>query len=411
MTEATPRKISDAAAKVVDHVLELGRITDEPGMLTRTFLSPAMHQANELVTRWMLEAGLTVSEDDWGNIIGRLPSSNPRAKALLLGSHLDTVRNAGRYDGPLGFLLGVATAEELQRTGYSLPFHLDVIGFSDEEGVRFYSTYLGSKAIAGLITEDDMKLADQTGLILAQAVGNTGILPKPRYNKGELLGYIEAHIEQGPVLEAGGHALGVVTAIAAQSRYTCVITGRSGHAGTTPMNLRQDALAGAAEFISFVEKIGRETPGLVATVGQLKVEPNVSNVIATSAVMSLDVRHAQTSVAAATLERLMEEGRQLAKRRQLIFNAMRVQVTDSVECDRSLTATLAQAVGKTQAEVPHLTSGAGHDGVILSRIAPIAMLFVRCQKGLSHHPEEHVEPADIEAALEAMVNCIRELKW
>jgi allantoate deiminase len=410
MTEPTPRKISDAAAKVVRNVYELGKITDEPGVLTRTFLSPAMRAANDMVSRWMWEAGLSVSEDDWGNIIGRLPSRNPRAKTLLLGSHLDTVRNAGRYDGPLGFLLGLAAAEEIQRTRTELPFHLDVIGFSDEEGVRFYSTYLGSKAIAGLITADDMQLADQTGLILAQAVGNTGILPKARYGKGELLGYIEAHIEQGPVLEAGGQALGVVTAIAAQSRYTCIITGRAGHAGTTPMNLRQDALAGAAEFILLVEKLGRETPGLVATVGQVKVEPNVSNVIATSAVLSLDVRHAQTSVVAETLEHLVHEGRALGKRRRLIFNIMKVQETASVECDKALTDALARAVGKIQPEVPRLTSGAGHDGVILSRIAPIAMLFVRCAKGLSHHPDEHVEPEDIDAALEALVHCIKELK-
>lgn len=399
-----------SATTIVDRLMQLGAISDEPGVLTRTFLSPAMHSVNERVGQWMREAGLAVTCDAWGNVIGRMASPDPKAKTLLLGSHLDTVRNAGRYDGPLGVLLALGACEEIRREGISLPFHIDVVGFSDEEGVRFHSAYLGSKAIAGLITEEDLKLVDEGGTTLGQAVGKVGIDSPPRYTADDLLGYVEAHIEQGPVLETEGHALGVVTAIAAQSRYSCTLTGMAGHAGTTPMTLRQDALAGAAEFIALVEQVGQETSGLVATVGQLKVQPNVSNVIAQSATLFLDVRHAQSSVVAMAIDQLAQEGLLLAERRRLTFVMEKVQSSDSVACDASLSDALGQAVKSCQPHVPYLISGAGHDGVILSRIAPIAMLFVRCRNGLSHHPDEYVEPGDIAVALKALVTFIRELQ-
>jgi allantoate deiminase len=368
-----------------------------------------MQLANEKVGQGMVEAGLEATVDDWGNVIGRLASPNPGAKTLLLGSHLDTVRNAGRYDGQLGVLLALAACEELQRTGSARPFHIDVAGFSDEEGVRFHSAYLGSKAMAGLITAEDLKLRDADGITLARAVGRGGVLPSARYAGGTLLGYVEAHIEQGPVLEAEGCALGVVTAIAAQSRCSCTFTGLAGHAGTTPMNLRQDALAGAAEFITMVEKLGRETPGLVATVGHLAVQPNVSNVIAQTAVLSIDIRHEKYAVVSSTLTRLVEQANLMAAARRLRFSIAEVQASNAVQCDPSLTAALSRAVEKDQPLVPRLVSGAGHDGVILSRLAPIAMLFVRCRGGLSHHPDEYVEPDDISLALRALTTFIQEL--
>ncbi len=399
----------DRAGTVVDRLGRLGEISDEPGVLTRTFLSDAMAIANAQVEAWMRDAGLEVDIDRWGNLIGRLRSPQPSARTLLLGSHLDTVRNAGRYDGPLGVLLALAACEELRRDDVILPFHLDVIGFSDEEGVRFHSAYLGSKAIAGLITAEDIHLRDEGGAPLGEVVGGSEGLPHARYAPGELLGYVEAHIEQGPVLEAAGLALGVVTAIAAQSRYTAIFTGLAGHAGTTPMNLRRDALTGASEFISLVERIAGETEGLVATVGQIKVEPNISNVIAQKVSLSLDVRHAQSSSVAAVVGRLGQEATLLADRRRLSFSLVKIQSSEAVDCDPSLTTRLAQAVEKQQERAPHLLSGAGHDGVILSRLAPIAMLFVRCRAGLSHHPDEHVEPEDISLALRALVTFIREL--
>jgi allantoate deiminase len=401
--------VSDATSTLVERLVQLGQITDEPGSLTRTFLSPAMFEANQLVQRWMEQAGLVTDIDPWGNLIGRLESKNPEAKVLLLGSHLDTVRNAGRYDGPLGVLLGLAACEEMQRAGPSLPFHVDVLAFSDEEGVRYHSTYLGSKAIAGLITKEDLKLTDEAGVTLGEAVGSDGALPAPRYATENLLGYVEVHIEQGPVLEAGGRALGVVSAIAAQSRCTCQFVGMPGHAGTTPMGLRQDALAGAAEFITLVETVGRETPGLVATVGNLRVQPNVSNVIAQSAVLSIDIRHEQYAVVSSSLIRFVEQGNRMAAARGLRFSIAEVQANQAVACDPSLTTALSAAVEKDQPLVPRLISGAGHDAVILSQLTRMAMLFVRCRAGLSHHPDEYVEPTDIELALRALNTFIREL--
>jgi allantoate deiminase len=401
--------MSESAAQIVERLERLGQITDEPGVLTRTFLSPAMREANAQVESWMRAAGMEVAIDGWGNIIGRLPSAAAAAKTLLLGSHLDTVRNAGRYDGPLGVLLALGVCEEIRRAKITLPFHLDVAGFSDEEGVRFHSTYLGSKALAGLMTKDDLQRTDSAGTTLAEAVGNPRELPAARYAPGELLGYVEAHIEQGPVLEAEGHALGVVTAIAAQSRCACTFTGRAGHAGTTPMTLRRDALAGTAEFITLVEKTARETTGLVATVGEIRARPNVSNVIVEETDLSLDIRHADSSVVAFAVNHLEREALALAERRRLAFRLRKVQAGDAVVCDPALTAKLARAVKEHQSQVPHLPSGAGHDGVILSRLAPIAMLFVRCREGLSHHPDEHVEPDDIKLALGALVTFIKDL--
>jgi len=395
-------------AQLVDRLMHLGEITDEPGALTRSFLSPAMHLVNETVGQWMREAGLDVTIDDWGNIIGHFASSNPEAKTLLLGSHLDTVRNAGRYDGPLGVLLALAACEELRRTGSWLPFHVDVIGFSDEEGLRFHSAYLGSKAIAGLISKEDLKLTDAAGVTVAGAVGQGDTLPAPRYAAEELLAYVEAHIEQGPVLETEGYALGVVSAIAAQSRCTCTFTGQAGHAGTTPMTMRQDALAAAAEFITLVEKVGRETAGLVATVGHVEVQPNASNVIAQSVVLSIDLRHEEYSVVASALVLLVQQGTLLAKPRRIGFAIAEVQSHNAVRCSPFVTAVLSRAAAQSQVDVPQLVSGAGHDAVILSRLAPVAMLFVRCRGGLSHHPDEYVEPEDIGLALQALITFIRE---
>jgi allantoate deiminase len=305
-------------------------------------------------------------------------------------------------------LLAITACGQLARTQTSLPFHVDVLGFSDEEGFRFHSTYLGSKALAGLISEPELNLTDVNGVTLAQAVGGPD-LPTARYRSDELLGYVEAHIEQGPVLESKDLALGVVSAIAAQGRYSCTFTGLAGHAGTTPMTLRQDALAGAAEFITLVEKVGRETDGLVATVGQIKAEPNVSNVIAQHVSLTLDVRQAQAAVVAAALERIATEGGKLSEQRRLQFSLVQVQSSGAVDCDPSLTERLAKAVEKIQSSAPLLISGAGHDGVILSRLTPIAMLFIRCRHGLSHHPDEYVEPEDIAYALEALTTFIQEL--
>jgi allantoate deiminase len=388
---------------------ELALVTDEPGVLTRTFLSPAMARANALVGGWFAEAGGKVEEDGWGNLIGHWPGATKDAATLLLGSHLDSVRNAGRFDGPMGVLVALAALQLLAQRGVKLPIAVDVLGFSDEEGTRFHSAYLGSKALAGVITEAELSLRDGEGISVAEAVAayqgvKTVMPPAARYPGEGLLGYVEVHLEQGPVLEQKGLALGVVDHIAAQTRLIYEIGGKAGHAGTTPMNLRRDALAGAAELVLAIERLGLAEKGLVATVGQFQIGPGVSNVIPDKVKFSVDIRHPDVAVVEKTCAALKEQAVAVAQRRQLAEASHVVQSTAGVACSPDLTGRLATAVARRQPEVPHLVSGAGHDGIVLSRLTPMAMLFVRCRDGLSHHPDELVAVADIAASIAALAD-------
>ena len=399
----------DQEAKLLARQLaQLGRVTDEPGKLTRTFLSLAMKRANALVGGWMKEVGLKVRVDTVGNLIGRYESANPKAKTLLLGSHLDTVRDAGRFDGPLGVLLPIVTLAELRRQGVTLPFHVEVLGFSEEEGVRFASAYLGSEGYTGRLKAGTLQLRDVDGVSVGEALkkfnGGKFSLPKPAHRQSNLLGYIEVHIEQGPVLEARKLAVGVVSAIAGQSRFKLTWTGKAGHAGTTPMALRRDALAGAAEFMVGVEAIARRTPGLVATVGALTVSPGAANVIPGEVLHTLDVRHAKDAVRRAALRQIGRLSNQVANRRGLVRRWQRTQNNGAVTCSPSLTAQLARSVAAVQGKSLSLVSGAGHDGVVVSALTPVAMLFVRCRAGLSHHPDEYAAPKDLAVALAVMAD-------
>ncbi|HEY5228271.1 MAG TPA: Zn-dependent hydrolase, partial [Opitutaceae bacterium] len=287
--------LAKTARSLDGRIDELARISDERGMTTRTFLSPAMGRANALVGRWMKTAGLAVSQDTVGNLVGRVEGPMKTSRTLLLGSHLDTVRDAGSYDGVLGVLLPLSALEVLRERGVSLPFAVEVLGFSEEEGVRFSSAYLGSKGFTGRLRKSDLRLRDAKGVSVEQALidhnGGRFAPPAAAHVRKELIGYVEAHIEQGPVLEAGGMAAGVVSAIAGQTRAKIIFTGKAGHAGTTPMGLRSDALAGAAAFILGVEAHARTRPPLVATVGRATAHPGAANVIAGSAELTLDVRH------------------------------------------------------------------------------------------------------------------------
>jgi allantoate deiminase len=367
---------------------ELGRVSEDKGFLTRTFASPAMREANALVGSWMREAGLTVREDAAFNLIGRRVSKRRGAKTVMIGSHLDTVRNAGKYDGPLGVLLGVAVAARLRDV--ALPFHLAVVGFSDEEGVRYQTTYLGSRAMLGLLTKKDLQIIEEKGI------------EKARRPHGEFLAYLEAHIEQGPSLEEQNKPLGVVTAIAGQTRISADLTGRAGHAGTTPMNLRRDALCGAAELILAAEKTG-----VIATVGQCEVTPGASNVIPGLVSLTLDVRDADDVRRKAACAKLKRDALRITKRRGLRLHDWHiVQETPSVRMDPAMTQILRRAAGRV---VPALPSGAGHDAAVIARACPVAMLFVRCKGGVSHHPEESVETSDVAAALDALTLAVLEL--
>jgi allantoate deiminase len=392
---------------------ELARISDERGVTTRTFLSPAMGRANALVGRWMRAGGLTAAEDGVGNLIGRVEGPAKDSRTLLLGSHLDTVRDAGRFDGILGVLLPLAALEVLRADGVALPFAVEILGFSEEEGVRFSSAYLGSKGYTGRLKRSDLGLRDAKGISVEQALANHNgrkwAPSAPAHARRELIGYVEAHIEQGPVLEARGCAVGVVSAIAGQTRAKIVFTGKAGHAGTTPMALRADALAGAAAFIVAVETYARTRTPLVATVGRIAAYPGAANVIAGSAELTLDVRHPVDAKRKAAYKALGAAGRKIAKARGLSFTAQVMQDNGAVPCSGELTAVLTGSVRKVQGKSVSLASGAGHDAVILSALTPVAMLFVRCRDGLSHHPDEHVEPADLGVALAVMVDFLKRM--
>ena len=375
----------------------LGKISEEPGKLTRTFASPAMRRANKLVGSWMCAAGLQVREDAAFNLLGRWESKKRGAKTFLLGSHLDTVRDAGKYDGPLGVLTALAAVQSLRERGANLPFNLEVVGFSDEEGVRYHTTYLGSRALAGTLTAADLAHIAEKQII------------KARRNKKEFLGYAEVHIEQGPVLEKNNLPLGVVTAIAGQSRLQVEFHGIAGHAGTVPMKNRRDALAGAAEFILAVESTASARAETVATVGKLTVAHGASNVIPGHVMLTLDVRDQINSRRRAAVNSLRTKAKAIAKRRGLKLTWTSVQQAAAVPCDETLTQIFSKCVAQRGLKVLKLPSGAGHDAAALSAICPVAMLFVRCQGGISHNPAESVKTADVASAIGVLADFIQTL--
>ena len=375
-----------AARQVMRRCDELGKVSEDKGCLTRTFASPAMKRANKLVSSWMRAAGMSVREDAAFNLIGRLPSKKRGAKTLVIGSHLDTVRNAGKYDGPLGVLLGIAVAQSLR--GKKLPFHLEVVGFSDEEGVKYQTTYLGSRAMCGLLSAKDLARIREKGLERAKRA------------KSELLAYLEAHIEQGPVLEHVRRPVGVVSAIAGQTRIRAAFIGRAAHAGTTPMKMRKDALAGAAEVILAAEKIG-----VIATVGQCEVAGAASNVVPGKVSFTLDVRDEQDKKRRAAVAKLRALAGKVGKRRGLKLAWEVVQATPTAAMDKKLTAVLRKAAGRS----PILPSGAGHDAAVMSKICPAAMLFIRCKDGISHHPDESVNERNVAVAVDVLTRAVLEL--
>jgi allantoate deiminase len=398
----------DSAALALDKLIrELGRVSDEKARLTRTFLSGAMGRANRLVGGWMREAGLAVRVDALGNLIGRIEARRPGAKTLVIGSHLDTVRDAGRYDGALGVLLPIVALGRLRRKDVRLPYTLEVVGFSEEEGVRFPGSYFGSKGYAGRLRAADLRLRDDRGVSVGECLrewnGRHGRraweAPERAHSARELLGYLEVHIEQGPVLEDRGLSCCVVSAIAGQTRARIEFLGGAGHAGTTPMALRRDALAGAAEFVLAAESLARRRAPLVATVGRLAVMPGATNVIAGAAELSLDVRHPRDRSRLDALRILRTAAERIARRRRLAVSFRVAQDNPSVACSAGLTALLAQSVRAKLGRSLRIPSGAGHDAVVLSSLTPVAMLFVRCRAGVSHHPEERVEIGDLAAAL------------
>ena len=387
----------DAADNLIARCRALSECTEEPGCIKRTFLCAPMRDVHQRVSEWMAAAGMSVAVDAAGNIRGLRRGSGKR---FYVGSHLDTVPRAGAFDGVLGVVLAIALVESLGAR--HLPFDLEVIGFSEEEGVRFGAPFIGSRALAGAVDEELLSRCDARGVSVRDAIRDFGLDPARIADARAVpgaLGYLELHIEQGPVLESMQAPLGLVEAIAGQSRLDVVFTGTANHAGTTPMHLRRDALAGAAEWIGAVEREARAIPGLVATVGCVEVSPGAGNVIPGTCRMSLDVRHADDTIRRDAVSRLLACAGAIATRRGLSMSSEQRLDQPAVAMDAGLTAMLERAAVRSGYPVHRLISGAGHDAMILASQMPTAMLFVRSPGGISHHPDESVLPEDVTAAL------------
>ena len=427
------------AEHIISRIHRLAAISEDEKGITRRYGTPAAIEAGHLVIEWMQAAGLQTRTDAIGNIRGRWPATDPAAKTLVIASHLDTVVNAGRWDGPLGVLTGLDILEALIRQNKRLPFHIELIAFCDEEGVRFHTTYLGSKTLAGSLDPATLQRTDEQGITLEQAIraigGNPDSLATEALPKEKWLGYFELHIEQGPVLWERNIPVAPVTAIAGQIRVELQFTGEAGHAGTVPPAMRHDALCAAAEFILGAESLARASnpsqPAattsasaaaasasavtvtaagpFLATVGKLHIPNPASNVIPGETTLSLDIRSADAATLESAHQQLHTFAEALAKRRGLTLAWNIIQSADPVTCDKNMTRLLTDTIRAAGYEPLPLVSGAGHDAVPIAAIAPVSMLFVRCYKGISHNPQENVETEDLAAAITVAENFILNL--
>jgi allantoate deiminase len=383
-------------------------LTEVPGTIQRTFLSGVAAELHRELSAWAAELGLDTWVDAAGNWHAALPSSSPDAPTFIIGSHLDTVPDGGKYDGLLGVVLGLVLAGELKQAGAALPYRLEVLGFTEEEGVRFGVPFIGSLSALGQ-ADDLLEMQDREGVSVRRAMQAFGLddarLPEAVLTGPEAvltrkyLGFLEFHIEQGPVLEAAGEPLGIVSALVGHHRLRITFTGRANHAGTTPMNLRQDALMAAAEWMLVAERLAQDTPGLVATVGRIQAFPGASNVIPGRAELTLDLRHQDDTLRATKLSELQTALHEIGTRRGVQVQAEVLTVIPAVPLDDALKAGLHAAVAQAGLIAPELVSGAGHDAMIMARAMPAAMLFLRTPGGLSHHPDEAVAEQDVQAAL------------
>lgn len=406
----TTSEIRKRAEEVTARCRKLASFSEDHGNTRRTFLSPPMHDCHREIARWVEPLGVPVRVDAAGNLRASYPAAQSGASTLLVGSHLDTVPNAGAYDGVLGVVLAVSLLEALH--GHRFPFGIEVVGFSEEEGVRFGIPFIGSRALVGRLDEELLTVQDGHGISVRKAIEefglNPGEIPQARLNE-EYLGYIEFHIEQGPVLEELGQPLAAVEQIAGQSRLEFTFHGRRNHAGTTPMHLRYDALAAAAEWITAVERRARSVNGLVATVGKIEAKPGATNVIAGETRLTLDVRHGSDEIRTRAVTDLVEQAQEIARMRRLTTQWKTLLEQRAVPMNPLLVAEIERAIGKTCGAPHRMVSGAGHDAMILAEKVPAAMIFLRTPGGISHDPAESVAVEDVEKAIECGLHLLDQL--
>jgi allantoate deiminase len=401
--------------QIVGRINRLAAISEIPEHLARIFLTGEHRAAADLILGWMQSAGMRAHLDAIGNVCGRYEGDVAGLPCLMLGSHYDTVRDAGKWDGPLGLITAISCVADLHKRGKRLPFAVEVTGFADEEGVRFASTLLGSRAVAGTFVESVLGARDSDGISMRDALTLFGLDPDhigaAARARNELLAYVELHIEQGPVLEAENIPVGVVTAIAGATRLAANLTGMAGHAGTVPMALRRDALAGAAECISIIENLCRtDEGGLVGTVGYIHAMPGATNVIPGQVSFTIDLRAPTDTHRKKAVTDIVRQIEAIAKRRNLVLQVDVTHENRTVPCAPWLKAQVADAVAAEGYRVFELPSGAGHDGMAMIDIADVAMMFVRCRGGVSHHPDEHVELADAAAGARVLLRLIENFR-
>ncbi len=392
--------MSEVASRVIAECRRIASMSEEPGRTTRRFLTPPMQAVHQYLRARMEALGMAVRVDAAGNLLGLWQPANAPARRLLIGSHIDTVPDAGAFDGVLGVVMALEFVELVKEM--QLPLAIELIAFSDEEGVRFGVPFIGSRAVAGRFDSALLERKDADRITMADAIRAFGLDPALMEEAAldeNAVGFLEIHIEQGPVLEAEKLSLAAVTTIVGQTRLSLEFEGEANHAGTTPMKLRRDALAAAAEWIGGVEQLARSTDGLVATVGKIAVEPNAGNVIPGKATVSLDVRHAWDSARSGAVKQLLENAQEIAERRGLAVQHQVQLEQPAVPMDERLTSFVSDAIEAAGMPVKRMTSGAGHDAMVLASRVPTTMLFLRSPGGLSHHPGEAVLEEDVDAAL------------
>jgi len=392
----------------------LARHSELPGGLTRVFLSREARAASDLVLGWMREAGMEAKLDAIGNAQARYEGARAGLPCLMMGSHLDTVRDAGKYDGMLGVVTAIECVHALNAAGKRLPFAIEIVGFGDEEGVRFGTTLLGSRAVAGIFDESALRAKDASGKSMREALVEFGLDPNRisalARKKQDVVAYAELHIEQGPVLEAEGLAVGVVTAINGFSRMRVTLRGVAGHAGTVPMQLRRDALAAAAECVLAVERIAKGHPEVVGTVGRIEAKPGAINVIPGEVSFTVDVRAPQDELRTRSVASVRAEIENVCRKREVRSEIETLQEFGSTACSPWLMEQMENAVKRQGLAVRRLPSGAGHDGMALKAITDICMLFVRCKGGISHSPLESITEADAAAGAKVLFNFIEHFR-
>jgi allantoate deiminase len=401
--------------EIAGRITELGAISESKAHLTRLFLTSEHRAAADLILGWMRDAGMRAHIDAIGNVCGRYEGERPGLPCLMLGSHYDTVRDAGKWDGPLGLITAISCVANLNRNGRRMPFAIEVVGFADEEGVRFASTLLGSRAVAGTFDESVLSTRDQAGIALRDALKDFGLDPGhigvAARRRRELLAYLELHIEQGPVLEEQQLPVGVVTAIAGATRLSVRLAGMAGHAGTVPMALRRDALTGAAECIGAIEEFCRtDDGGLVGTVGYIHAAPGATNVIPGQVSFTMDIRAPTDQRRKRAVTDMVRRIEAIAKRRKLELQLNVTHENRTVPCAPWLKEQIAEAIAAEGFRVFELPSGAGHDGMAMIDVADVGMIFVRCRGGVSHHPDEHVELADADAGARVLLRIIENFR-